>query len=302
MGQNQNMGRAIGLMKPKPFVQFLSILVFILALSASLAGLFAGPSGETRQATSQWGRPVTIEGHGLYQYDSVSYALQAKTQDVVNLVLGLPVLAFSFWLYRCGGLRGKLLLAGTLANFFYIYLLMAVLAAFNPFFLIYVALFSASLYGMILILVSIDVPSLPQYFTDKFPRRWISGLMIAVGMFLCLAWFGRVVPPTLQGLTPDSIDVYSTMPVQALDLGLLAPAAIGGGLALWKKKPAGYLLAGIILVKGFSFGTAVAAMGINMILSGIGESAPLVVGFSIFVVAFIYLTVRMLLSINEKPA
>jgi hypothetical protein len=287
-------------MKAKRLISFLSILVFILALAAALASLLVKTPGAPHQVTSLWGQPVTLEGSGLYKNDSVSYALQAKTQDVVTLVLGLPMLALSIWLYQQGGLRGKLLLAGTLANFFYIYIMMAVLAAFNPLFLVYVVLFSASLYGMILVLVSIDVPSLPASFSDKFPRRWTAGLMIGIGVFLVMAWLGRVLPPILQGSVPASIDIYSTLPVQALDMGLLAPAAIGGGLALWKKKPAGYLLAGVILVKAFSFGTAVAAMGISLIFSGAGESLALVIIFAVIALVNIFFTIRMLLSIEEK--
>jgi hypothetical protein len=278
----------------------LTVLVFILALAAALAGVLWNTPGQPYPFTSLRGDVVQIEGRGLYHFDSVSAALQSKTQDVVTLVLGLPMLAISLWFYRRGGLRGKLLLAGTLANFFYVYILMAVISAFNPLFLVYVFLFSASFYGMILVLVSVDVPSLPLRFSPRLPRRTISVVMILVGAFLLLSWLGRIIPPTLQNTAPVGLDIYSTLPVQALDLGLLAPLAIWGGVAFWRNRPAGYLVAGLVLVKAFSFGTAVAAMGVTMLASGIDESVALVAIFSIFALVNIVMTVIMLRCVQEK--
>jgi len=280
----------------------LTIIVFFLALAAALAGVLVNTPGQPYSFTSLRGDAVQIEGRGLYRLDSVSAALQSKTQDVVTLLLGLPMLALSLWFYLRGGLRGKLLLAGTLANFFYVYILMAVISAFNPFFLVYVVLFSASFYGMILVLVSVEVKSLPQSFSPRLPRRTIAVVMMLVGAFLMLSWLGRIIPPTLQNTAPVGLDIYSTLPVQALDLGLLTPLAVWGGVALWRRRPAGYLVAGLVLVKAFSFGTAVAAMGITMILAGVGESTVLVAVFSVFALVNIVLTIVMLRCIVDgKP-
>ena len=43
-----------------------------------------------------------------------------QANDLVMLVLGLPLLALSFWLARRGSLRGRLLLAGTLGFILYV--------------------------------------------------------------------------------------------------------------------------------------------------------------------------------------
>jgi hypothetical protein len=278
----------------------LTILVFILALVAALAGILVTTPGQAYDFTSLRGDKVKIEGQGLYQFDSVSAALQSKTQDVVTLVLGLPMLAISLGFYLRGGLRGKILLAGTLANFFYIYILMAVISAFNPLFLVYVVLFSSSFYAMILVLVSVDVSALPKMFSARLPRRGIAVMMILIGAFLLLSWLGRIIPPTLQNTAPVGLDIYSTLPVQALDLGLLVPLAIWGGVAFWRNRPAGYLVAGLVLVKAFSFGTAVAAMGITMILAGIGESVVLVAGFSLFALLNIVFAIILLRCVQEN--
>ena len=283
-------------------VVILSLVVFILALAAALAGVLVSTPGQPYMVTSLRGEAVQIEGQGLYRFDSVSAALQSRVQDIVTLVLGLPMLALSLWFYLRGSLRGKLLLAGTLANFFYVYILMAVISAFNPLFLVYVVLFSSSFYAMILVLTAVNVPALPGLFSSRLPRRRIAALMIVIGVFLTLSWLGRIIPPTLQNTAPTGLDIYSTLPVQALDLGLLVPLAVWGGVAFWRNRPAGYLVAGLVLVKAFSFGTAVAAMGISMILSGVGESVVLVAVFSGFALVNMAFTILFLRSVQEPKA
>ena len=110
-----------------------------------------------------------IHGHGLYFYDTVSTTAQMQGNDLITLVVGLPLLAVSAWLAFRGvagaALRG-LLLTGTLGFFLYTYMSMSMLTAYNALFLVYVALFGLSLYAFILSMMSFDLASLP----GTFPR------------------------------------------------------------------------------------------------------------------------------------
>lgn len=67
--------------------------------------------------------------------------------------------------------EGGLWLSGVLAYFLYNYGSMAIGAAYNSLFLIYVALFSASLFGLVLVLTSFDVQALPAHFSRELSRR-----------------------------------------------------------------------------------------------------------------------------------
>ena len=58
-------------------------------------------------------------------------------------------------------------LSGVLAYFLYNYGSMAIGAAYNSLFLIYVALFSASLFGLVLVLTSLAVQALPAHFSRE---------------------------------------------------------------------------------------------------------------------------------------
>ena len=110
-------------MKTSKIVTQLALLIALLAVIASGAGIFWQGEGDAYEFTSLRGETVTIYGHGLYRYDSVSYAAQAISQDVVTLLIGIPLLVVGICLARKGSLRGQLLLTGTLGNAVHVHIL-----------------------------------------------------------------------------------------------------------------------------------------------------------------------------------
>ncbi len=261
-------------------------LIAILALFAAGMGLFYETPGEAYAYTSLRGEKVTINGHGLYFYDTVSSAAQMQANDLVTLVLGLPLLIVSSILVvraqqgSAWQLRGRFLQTGTIGFFLYTYLSMSMNTAFNALFTVYVVLFSLSLFAFILSMLSFDLASLPGRFAASLPHGWIAGLMIFAGCFLVLAWMGgRVLPPLLQNSVP-ALENTTTMVIQVMDLGLMVPLAVLSGILLLRRSPWGYLLSSVAVMKLLTMGVAVSAMGINMALQGVPDS---VVILSIFI-------------------
>ena len=111
-------------MKNQKTLLILIILTGILSLFAAGMGVFYDTPGQPYPYTSLRGEQVIINGHGLYSYDSVSSAAQMQANDLITLVLGLPLLVISTWLSVRGSLRGRLLLTGTLGFFLYTYMSM----------------------------------------------------------------------------------------------------------------------------------------------------------------------------------
>ena len=71
-----------------------------------------------------------------------------------------------------GSLRAQLLLTGTLSFFLYTYMSMSFNTAYNQLFLVYVTLFSFSLFAFILSMMSFDLAGLPQHFSAQIaPAR-----------------------------------------------------------------------------------------------------------------------------------
>ncbi len=287
-------------MKYDNVLKWLVPLIFVLALFAAGMGLFYQTAGQPYTLTSFRGEQVTINGHGLYYWDTVSSAAQMQGNDLITLVVGLPLLAMAAWLAFRGSLRGQLLLIGTLAFFLYTYLSMSALTAYNGLFLVYVALVALSLYAFALSLLAVDVAALPAHFSPGFPRGWVAGLLFAVGAFLALAWLGRVTPELLNPQTPPALENTTTRVIQALDLALVAPLAVVGAALLLLRKPWGYLLASVAVLKGLTMALAVSAMGINMALQGVPDSVGILIPFLVLTAMTLVAAVVLLRSVDAR--
>ena len=274
-------------------------VIFVLTLFAASMGLFYQPQGESYEFTNHRGETVTIHGRGLYAYDTVSMAAQQQGNDLIALVVGLPLLAVSTWLAFRGSLRGRLLLTGTLAFLLYTYMSMSMLTSFNALFLVYVALFTLSLHAFILSMLSFDLKTLPERFSERLPRSWIAALLFFVGGFLLIAWLGRIIPPVLSGTTP-ALENTTTLVIQAMDLGLVVPLVILAAVLLLRDNAWGYLLTSVALMKGVTIGLAVSSMAVNMALQGVPEELGIMVPF--LAITVLNLIMGVLLLVNVEPA
>ena len=286
-------------MKPSPTLVIMSLLIALLAALAAGAGVFDQGQGASYEFVSLRGETVAIQGHGLYRYEPVALAAQAIPQDVVTLVVAIPLLLFATWRYRRGSLRGQLLVAGALGYFLYTYTSMAFGAAYNELFLLYVALFSLSLYAFILAMVTIDLALLPAHFDTRLPRRWIAGFLFFGAGFLLLAWLGRIVPPLLAGTPPVGLFTNTTLYIQVMDLGILVPLMLLAGVQLLRRRPLGYLLGSVAMIKFATFGLALVAMIVGQWLAGVPMAVAEVVIFPTLALAAIVLAALLLRGVHE---
>ena len=272
--------------------------IFILTLVAVGAGIMPG-AGESYPLTSFRGEQVMINARGLYYWDTVSSAAQMQANDLVALVVGLPLLAVSYWLTWRGSLRGRLLLAGTLGFILYTYITMCFGAAYNRLFLVYVALFSLSLFAFILSMMSFDLKTLPQYFSEHLPRRGIAALLFFAGAFLLLAWLGRIVPTLLQEQVP-ALENTTSMFIQVMDLGIVVPLCILSGILLLRRSAWGYLLASVSMMKFLRMGQAGSLLGFNMVRVGVPASPVELVIFPTITLINLVMTVLLLKNSSSR--
>jgi hypothetical protein len=281
-------------------LNILTIAILILSAFAAGAGLFWPAAGEPFEFVSVMGERVILNGSGLYFYDPFEGVVQAQAQDAVTLFIGVPVLVIALLAANRGSLRGRLLQTGVLGYFLYTYAAGAFGIWFNPLFLVYVALFGLSIFAVALAAAQIDLPALPAHCAEGFPRRGIIALCFGTAAFLFIAWSGRIVPELFSGKPPYGLLSYTTLFIQVLDLGVVAPLAVVGGILLWKRTPLGYLLSTALLIKGASLGLALLAMIVNAWRSGV-ESNPVETGvFVVLAAVMLFLAGKTLTSIREN--
>ncbi len=272
-------------------------IIGLLAIFAASMGLFYQTPGQPYAYTSHRGETVMIQGRGLYYYDTVSSAAQEQGNDLVTLIIGLPLLVISTWFAFRGSLRARLLLTGTLGYFLYTYLSMCMLTSFNPLFLVYVAIFALSLYAFILAMMSFDLTTLPQKFTESLPRVWIAVLLFLIGGFLTLTWLNKILTPLIQNSTP-ALENTTTFVIQAMDLALIVPLAILSGVLLLRRNAWGYLLTSVFLMKAITLGLAVSAMCIKMTLAGTPDRLGVMIPFGVITILNLFAAASLLKNIK----
>ena len=292
-------------MKNRAVFNWLVPLVGLLALVASGAGLFWTGGQGPYLFTTLHGQSVEIYGRGVYQYDSTMYAAGFRGADAIVLFAGLPLLAVSYALYRRGSLKGGFLLAGALAYFTYIGASLTFSAAFNRLFLVYTALFSASLFGLIATVTAIDPQALPGRMPPGLPVRGMAVFLFVAGLGTLFLWLSELIGPILQGVAPEYLGPYTTMFTHGFDSATITPVAVLTGIILLRRNPLGYLFAPPILILSILNGLNVLAATASQTLAGIifqpGVYVGMVGSWVVMGAFAVWLVVAFFRKLKEPP-
>lgn len=224
-------------------VTALAALVAALTVAATLGGILSQEPGDPVPFTTVRGEQVDLFGHGLYRYDSLFSGANFRAQDLVVLAVAVPALGSAALLAHRGSRPGRLLLAAAFGALAYVYASMAFMAAFNPFFLAYVAILSGSLFGLALTVRAIEETDREALRAAAMPWRAASLFMLAGGAVTLVVWLVPLLSAQLAGNPPDHLDHTTTMVTDALDLAVITPGAVACGLLLWRRRPLGIALA-----------------------------------------------------------
>ena len=226
-------------------VYALSLLIAVLMAAASVAGI---------------------------AYRTVIYPTDALlrtfvSNDVVSLLVGLPVLLGSMGLAWRGKLIGLLCWPGALLFVLYNYIGYVFAVPLSAAFLLHLALVASSAYGLIALVASIDGKAVQSSLAGAVPERAAGGVLAGLGFLFFLRVIGVIASALVSGT-----------PIPEADLGvnvsdfLIAPAWVVGGIQLWRRKELGYAV-GLGLLLGF--GMLFIGLILFMLLQPLLTSAPL---------------------------
>jgi hypothetical protein len=174
-------------------------------------------------------------------YGSIIYPTDELLQsfvpnDVVNLLIGLPILLGSLWLARRGKLVGLLFWPGALFYVFYTYLVYVLSMPLNVAFVLHLALLTSSAFTMIGLVACFDGKAVQDRLTGAVPERAGGGVLAGLGILFFVRAAGVMVNALI-----------SQTPINAAELALhvtdflIAPAWVIGGVLLWRRKALGYV-------------------------------------------------------------
>lgn len=218
----------------------LSIMVAFLAAVASACGLL-------------------IEG---FYRDNALVTAAWRGNDLVTLVVAVPLLTASLVFIRRGSQRALLIWMAMLGYMLYNYAFYLFGAAFNHLFLVYVALFSLSTFALALSLPRLDAAAVRESFATRTPVRWVSGFMLFIAVVLGGIELAMASSFLFTGQVPQSVlqTGHPTGVVFALDLSLLIPTMVVSAILLWKRQPWGFVLGMMMMVKGATYTLALLVM------------------------------------------
>lgn len=194
-------------------------------------------------------------------YSSVIYPTEKLSigfvsTDLLNLVLGLPVLLVSMWLTRRGNLTGLLCWPGALFYVLYIYtsyLAIPVSVLFIP----HIFLITLSAYSIIGIIVSINSEAVHQRLRGVIRAKTTGYILTSISILVIVYQLVRIITVLINQTSPDNLELVQWID----DLVIGGPALLIGGYLLLRRKALGYVAgAGLLLMSSMLFIGVIPAM------------------------------------------
>jgi hypothetical protein len=187
---------------------------------------------------------VTFGADGFYASNPATLP-QILGQDLITLILGLPLLLGVVKLSHRGSLKGLLLWMGLLFYFAYSYYFYVVRVRLNGLFWAYVAIVALSLYCLLGLLGALQPLDIRSYFSRRTPTRPIAIFLLVMAGIFTAFWIGLTLSRLFSGTFLNPVERH----VIGLDGMVLLPLMVIGGWQLLQNHPWGYLLAGLLLTK-----------------------------------------------------
>lgn len=237
----------------------------------------------------------------LYR-DTPYFAAQAVGQDLITLVVALPILVASALLTGRGSGRAHLVWLGVLVYLVYSYVIYAIAVQFNPLFLVYVALLGCSLYALIGGLATTDFAEIKARFSQGTSVRAVSVFLAVLAILFYFIWLSEAVPAVLTGEVPQSVidNGTPTNAVHVLDMAWILPSMLLTAVWLWRGRVLGYTLAGVLLSFLSLLALAIISMIVFMVLYGQAVSVGPAAIFAILFAASLWMLTRYLRGLKEQ--
>jgi hypothetical protein len=201
-----------------------------------------------------------------YQQETENWVLQARGQDIGNLV-AVIVLVVSAVRMRAGSSGAAQLWMGTLLYLLYAYIVYAFAVHFSRLFLVYVAVL-----GLVFYTVIAALPGIRHQYAAAHdgPRLFAAWVLIATGGLFALLWLGELIPATVAGQAPLSLEVAGLIvnPVHVIDLSVVLPGMIVIGVLALRGNETGLALTVPALVFSVLMGLSIIAAMALIVATG----------------------------------
>lgn len=285
-------------------IDILIICIIILLIVTTTVGLCSLEIDKSYMIINQYGDNVKIFGNGIYAHDSYFKALTNIGSDFTMLFLVVPMIAFALiGEIKRRTIKSKLFLTAVMAMVLYYATSIVFGVTYNSLHLIYIALFSSSLFAIIILVNSINTIELRKMQKWIIPSRGLNIFLIISGVSLFVAWLPDIITSLMNGKSLALIETYTTEITYVLDMGIISPMIFICLFLLKKKDGFGDILLAIILKMCEIIGVMISVATLFQTLYGIEVPVPaLITKLGIFIVlsAFAaYFNIKLYRNIKE---
>ncbi len=167
-------------------------------------------------------------------------------QDYISIPLSVLLIVLSILFLIRPGHKKLIGIIGLTGNFFYGYGLYVMQAQYTSIYLVYLAIFSLSLYSMILGLTSFELQAVAEYHLPKATRFAIAVFLFFILGVLVPGWLMRISPAIANHRAEGAYGVF------ILDLGIVFPALALSAVKLIQGRPFGTVFGGVALIKALT--------------------------------------------------
>lgn len=263
-----------------------TFLIIVLGILTSSIGLFYTTGGKTFDFVNQYGDTVRIYGDGLYAHDSYFMVPIFRGTDFTIICFAIPMLIAALMLdMKEKKLKNRLFLMSVISLFTYYSASIAFGVTYNILHLVYIGLFSASLFGLIIAIASIDKKQVVENIGDALPYKGIYVFLALTGIALIVAWLPDIINSLVIGKSLELIEVYTTQITYVLDMGVIAPTALICLFQLKKRSAIGYILLELLLTVCIIIGVMLPIQTAFQIIAGISlPIAAIITKVAIFII------------------
>lgn len=247
-----------------------TFLIIVLGILTSAIGLLYTTGGKAFNFVNQYGDTVKMYGDGLYAHDSYFMAPIFRGTDFTIICFAVPILIVALVLdVKRKKLKNRLFLMSVISLFTYYSASIAFGVTYNVLHLVYIALFSASFFGLIIAIASIDKKQVAENMEDALPFKGIYIFLALTGIALIVAWLPDIINSLVLGRSLEKIEVYTTEITYVLDMGVIAPVAFICLFQLKKRSGIGYVLLELLLTVCSIIGIMLPIQTVFQVLAGV---------------------------------
>lgn len=157
---------------------------------------------------------------------------------------------------------------------------------------------SLSFFILVVLMMNMDQKRFKEAILPSFPKGQLIGFMTIMSTMVGMMWLMRILPSLIEGGVPVGLEHYTTLVIQALDLGFVIPISWVAIVLLAKDHVWGYLLCTVLMFKYVELLMAISAMVILMSIENKGASMVeglIFIGFTglaLIMVAFVFRGIR----------